>query len=242
MVLAYYKVVLYLAALRLSYQNRLRAGFFVSMNLQTQIRQQQSTVQMLEKLLKAKRCSQVEVDQAKRRLADLEEQVNFKPMMATERPALVAPEPTGRRIEGDEYVSIQADLSKQADQLNRKMADLSNKLHLVPPGAKCPELVRPILQLKTEIEAIWDKKRYLERNRVLPEDPADEPESQPRPATLEDAGRYELAYRKRRLIDQRSKLKRKLADPKAKVGKRHEWETELAQVDLEIQDIEVKLG
>jgi hypothetical protein len=44
-------------------------GFFVLMNLQMQIRQQQSTVQMLEKLRKAKRCNQADIDQAKRRLA-----------------------------------------------------------------------------------------------------------------------------------------------------------------------------
>lgn len=231
------------------------------MNLQIQIRQQQSTVQMLEKLLTAKRCSQAEVDQAKRRLADLQEQVDFKPIVVkpTVVPKVDEPEPIptgestrGRIIEGDEYISLQADLSKQADRLNRKMADLSNKLHLVPPGANCPELVKPILELKAQIEVIWDKKRYLERNRVLPEtapadrsdreEPADDQEPLNLPPTLEDAGRYELAYKKRRLIDQRSKLKRKLADPKAKPGKRYEWEMELAKADLEIQEIEVKLG
>ena len=230
----------------LSYCNRPLPVFFVSMNLQIQIRQQQSTVQMLEKLLKAKRCSQAEVDQAKRRLADLQEQVDFKPIVvkSTVVPKVDEPEPipTGRLIEGDEYNSLQADLSKQADRLNRKMADLSNKLYLVPPGANCPDLVKPILELKAQIESIWDKKRYLERNRFLPEEPADDQEPINLPPTLADAGRYELAYKKRRLTDLRSKLKRKLADPKAKPGKRYEWEMELAKADLEIQEIEVKLG
>lgn len=234
-----------------SYFNRLRAGFFVSMNLQTQIRQQQSTVQMLEKLLRAKRCSQDEVDQAKRRLVDLQAQENFKPLIPPvpqrERvgptPSPV-PQPTGRVLDGDEYLSTQADLSKQADQLNRKMADLSNTLHQVPTTVSCPDLVKPILDLKAQIEAIWDKKRYLERNRFLPDEPADDaPE---RPEILADASRpgearFELAYQKRRLVDLRSKLRRKLADPKAKVGKRHEWETELVQVELKILEIDVKL-
>ncbi len=205
---------------------------------------------MLEKLVKAKRCSQVEVDQAKSRLADLQQQESFKPAYPGLQPAtqwpLVAPAPepvpTGRVLEGDEYISIQADLSRQADLLNRKMADLSNKLHQVPTGANCPELTRPILQLKAEIETVWDKKRYIERNRVLPEEPTPGADQAERPSTLEDAGRFELAYQKRRLIDLRSKLKRKLADPKAKPGKRYEWEQELAKAELEILEIDVKLG
>jgi hypothetical protein len=219
------------------------------MNLQTHIRQQQSTVQMLEKLLRAKRCSQDEVDQAKRRLVDLQEQESFKPLIppVPQRERVgppLAPVPTGRVLDGDEYLSIQADLSKQADQLNRKMAELSNTLHTVPTNVSCPELVKPILELKAQIEAIWDKKRYLERNRFLPETSAgDAPE---RPELLADTSRpgearFELAYQKRRLVDMRSKLRRKLADPKAKLGKKHEWETELMQVELKMLEIDVKL-
>ena len=216
------------------------------MNLQTQIRQQQSTVQMLEKLLRARRCSQDDVDQAKRRLVDLQEQENFKPR-ADKPLAESLPEPPEgsfvrprRVLDGDEYLSTQADLSKQADQLNRKMADLSNTMHTVPTTASCPELVKPILDLKAQIEAIWNKKRYLERNRFLPESPADDaPE---RPEILADTSRFELAYQKRRLVDLRSKLRRKLADPKTKPGKRHEWETELMQVELKMLEIDVKLA
>lgn len=214
------------------------------MNLQTQIRQQQSTVQMLEKLLKAKRCSQTELDQAQRRLIDLQEQENFKPLAVQTTERLTAPEhqPTGRIIDGDEYISIQADLSKEADRLNRKMADLSNKLHLLPVGVSCPELTQQILTLKANIETIWDKKRYLERNRVLPDESTNDDQPDPGlPAPLIDAGRFQLAYEKRRLIDLRSKLKRKLENPKAKPGKVHEWETALAKANLEIQEIELKL-
>lgn len=211
------------------------------MNLQTQISQQQATVRSLEKLLGAKRCTQAELDQAKRRLADLQAQVNFKPVAT---PAVqVEPVATGRRIEGDEYISIQADLSKQADQLNRKMAELSNKLHLVPPTALCPELVKPILSLKADIELIWDKKRYLERNRImLDEATAGDDQDVLPPPTLTDENQFQLAYEKRRLIDKRSKLKKKLENPKASEKKRYEWELELVHVNRGILEIEVKLG
>jgi len=203
---------------------------------------------MLEKLLKAKRTTQADLDQAKRRLADLEEQQHFKPVVATSGNVVEKdePEPRGRVVDGDEYISIQADLSKEADRLNRKMADLSNKLHQVPAGVGCPELTKPILELKAQIEAIWDKKRYLERNRVLPD------ESDPEEDCTADRNRcdhadhspekFELSYQKRRLIDLRSKLRRKLENPKAKPSKRVEWETELTKATLQIDEIEVKLG
>ena len=215
------------------------------MDLGTQIRQQQATVNMLEKLLRAQRVSEQEVDQAKRRLMDLQQQEGFRPVAP--RPERVAEPvpvvaPSGRVIVGDEYVALQAELGQQADRLNRQMAELSNTLHQVPTGVGCPELTRPILALKAQIEAVWDKKRYLERNRTLPEEPVAEVEPQTALGpTLEDAGRFELAYEKRRLIDLRSKLRRKLLDPKAKPGKRHEWQTELVQADLAIQEIELKL-
>ena len=127
--------------------------------------------------------------------------------------------------------------------MNRKMAGLSNNLHQVPTTVNCPELVKPILELKAQIEAVWDKKRYLERNRSLPAELVPEEEPDLLPALVaDDAGKFQLAYLKRRLIDQKSKLKRKLEDPKAKPSKRQEWETELAQCELKIQEIDYKLS
>ena len=84
---------------------------------------------------------------------------------------------------------------------------------------------------------------YLERNRALPAEIVPEEEPDLLPALVaDDAGKFQLAYLKRRLIDQKSKLKRKLEDPKAKPSKRQEWKTELAQCELKIQEIEFKLS
>lgn len=216
------------------------------MNLQTHIRQQQSTVQFLEKMVKARRASVDELEQARRRLADLRGQEEYAPAPAHVPPvALPVPVdvPSGPVLAGDKYAWMQADLSKEADGLNRQMAELSNRLHLVPTTANCPELVKPILALKAQIEAVWDKKRYLERNRALPAEivPEEEPDYLPE-LVADDAGKFQLACIKRRLIDQRSKLKRKMGDPKAKPSKRQEWETELAQCERKIQEIEFKLS
>jgi hypothetical protein len=229
----------------MSFQNRPRAGFFVSMDIPTLIRQQQSTVKMLEKLVGAKRASAEELAKARRRLADLEDQLTFKPLpqlaqvVATPAPV----DPTGLALGDDEYTRLQGELSRDLDKLTKKQAQMSNELQLVPRHLPCADKVRAILALKAEIEALWDKKRYLERNHRLPPDvtPETKPDALP---TLpgNDEARYELAYQKRRLQDQRSKLKRKLDDPKARPSKRQEWEQELAQCELKIHEVEYRLS
>ncbi|MEZ0607858.1 hypothetical protein ACAW74_05040 [Fibrella sp. WM1] len=207
---------------------------------------------MLESLVGARRASQMELDGAKARLADLEAQRDFKPLQEpqprVDQPQAHAPDLEGPTVSGDEYARLQAEMSAEADGLNRKMAGLSNQLYQVPDGVACPELTGPILDLKAQIEVIWDRKRYLERNRRLPDEkpvekrdaelpqlPGDDPDGPPR-------GRYELAYQKRRLIDQKSKLKKKLENPKAKLAKRTEWEQELAACELKIQEMDFKLS
>ncbi|GAB3803425.1 hypothetical protein GCM10028819_33330 [Spirosoma humi] len=216
------------------------------MNLETQISQQQASIRMLEMFVKAGRCTTGELAQAKRRLADLQEQTTFVPIAPrTERvgpasapvPVATGESTLGRQIVGDEYASIQADLSAEANGLNRQMAELSNQLHKIPSDVSCPQLTRQILELKGKIELIWDKKYYLERNHCLPEE-----QSTVEAPTLSDAGAFELAIEKRKLIDKRSKLRRKLINPKAKPGKLLEWETELTQCNLKIQEIEFKLS
>ncbi|CCH00300.1 hypothetical protein FAES_2291 [Fibrella aestuarina BUZ 2] len=217
------------------------------MNLQDLIRQQKATVQMLESLVGARRASQMELDGAKARLADLEAQRDFKPLPSAsprvDQPQAYAPELEGPTLSGDEYARLQAEMSADADRLNRKMAGLSNQLYQVPDGVACPELTGPILDLKAQIEAIWDRKRYLERNRRLPEEKAEASHDAGLPQLPgDDPERYQLAYQKRRLIDQKSKLKKKLANPKAKLGKRAEWERELAECELKIQEMDFKLS
>ncbi len=227
--------------------------------LQQQIQQAQATIQMLEQMVRARRASEQDVQQAKDRLASLLIPERTTPPIPlslkqgegvhrenVDRPVKLVSnvvmepvaEPTGRRIDQDEYLVLQSELSKDADRLNRQMAELSNQLHKVPSNASCGELTRPILTLKAQIEEIWDKKRYLERNRCLPEEADDQEE-----ATEENSPiKYELAYKKRRLIDLRYKLKDKLKNPAAKPGKVQEWREELARTNLEIAEIDITLG
>lgn len=211
-----------------------------------EMKQAAAAVQMLEMMVRSGRAGWNELQQAKDKLTAMQDAVkkatsvnpsNSIGLRAVVTPVVV-PLPQVQIIGEDELLSIQAGLSKVADRLNRQMAELSNKLADVPDGTPCPELCRMILGIKDEIETIWDKKRYLERNRCLPEE---EPGAM---AAMQETSpeKFELAYQKRRLVDFRSKLKKKLEDPKASAAKRHKWETELVQANLEIREIDVKLG
>ncbi len=214
------------------------------MDISTLLLQQQSTVRMLQKLVRANRATPDQLAEAQRRLDDLQQQTTRPPRVDEPvTPLATAPTPVGPPVGDDEYASLQADLGKQADQLQRKIAPLSNQLQQIPPHVACPELTHQILDLVTQREAIWDKKHYLERNRRLPAEPgADQPAIELPELPAEGDGKYKLASEKRRLIDKKSKLNRKLGDPKARPSKKAEWERELAECELKIQEINFQLG
>lgn len=202
--------------------------------LEQQIAQQTQSVRMLEKMVQARRATPDELSQAQERLEQLK---NPPPVIQVVQPD-DEPQPVlGRIVGNDEYLQLQADLSKEADQLSRQMAELSNQLHKVPPGVACPEIVGPILTLKAQIETIWDQKRYLERNKCLPPEP-----EETQTTTENSPAKFELAYRKRRLVDLRSKLNRKMDDPKAKPAKVQQWQEELVRTSHEIQEIDIQLA
>ena len=209
--------------------------------LQQQVQQAQATVTMLERMVKARRATDQELTAARERLVALTAPVVsvVTRYRADDEPTPVVdrPEPTGRAVEADEYLELQSELSKDGDRLNRQMAELSNQLHKVPPGQSCAELTRPILALKDQIESIWDKKRYLERNRAVMPDTPDEPETEEN-----SSQKFALSYEKRRLVDLRSKLKKKLQNPAAKPGKVQAWREELQRANLEVAEIDIKLG
>ena len=145
------------------------------------------------------------------------------------------------------YEKRQADLSQQAGQLRKEQAELSNMLHKVPIEQYCEELTSRILDLQERIEVIWDEKKLLERQRngeplpMVAVGEAGSFEVKAAPRKLEDvAEKAVLTVELQRLREKQSKLRKKLEDLGAKPSKRVEWETELAGITSQIEEMVAK--
>ena len=210
---------------------------------QIAIMQQQSAVDMLRTLVKNRRATPNDLEQAERRLAELKEldkaeddldrfkkfstPVDFKTEVLNLRPT--TPQPTPEQLAAPEVMTIGRNLMRQIDELKEQIAEISNKMHLVPEDVPCPELMKEAVSLKKEEEAIWTKYYFLQKNGHLPEVP--EEESEMRSVELLDA-----IDKKKRLVDRRHKLKSKIDNPANTRNKKLElWKDQLTQADLDYQ-------
>lgn len=209
------------------------------------IMQQQSTVDMLKTLVKNKRAKPEALEQAERRLAELQElqepgdnAPEFLPQRALTPPDFkteilhrlpIADPPIHTALPVPEVMTIARNLMKQIDDLKKQIAAISNSMHLVPEDVPCPELMQEAQALKKEEEALWTKYRFLEKNGHLPEVP--EEEEQQRSLELLDA-----IDKKKKLIDKRYKLRIRIENPANLRNKRLElWKDELTQAELDYQ-------
>ena len=182
---------------------------------------------MLRVYVACRRVKPQELEAAERRLAELRE---------------IAPAPT-REIQSDPVAAViappahspennllSAELMRQIDDTHRRLAKVCNSMHDVPKNVACPELMAEAIAIKNEEEDLWTQYRYLERNGRLPEETKEEEKlSKERSYELLDA-----IARKKAITEKKSKLKKKLSDPKnAKNKNRTHWEDELTITNLE---------
>ena len=125
-------------------------------------------------------------------------------------------------------------------RLSKDRADLSNMLHTIPKDQPCPELTSRILDIHHNIENLWDKQKFLERNQHDgPDDAIDDQQIVKR--SLESINtKAELTVELQKLREKKSKLKAKLGNPRTGIAKRTEWENALAQVEAEIEEATTK--
>lgn len=139
-------------------------------------------------------------------------------------------------VNGSPFEMRQSTLSQEATRLRKDQSELSNMLHKVSPEQDCPELVDRILGLHHEIEQIWDQKKFLDRNQHDgPANPAHDQLLVERSVAAVES-KAELSVKIQQLREKRSKLKKKLENPKATMASRSKWEIELAQVDAGIEE------
>ena len=206
------------------------------MNLQIEIKQAEASVAGLEIMVSVRRASADELQRAKERLENLKRQLTPTKVISTQIQTIDEP-PIYHKpvIVSEDLQAVLADIHKKIRYQQDQMAELSNQLHLIPKDEPASELVPAILAHKKQIEANWDMVYYIERNNALPE----VPEENTREAIeLSGLEKHELMQMRQRLREKISKLRRKLLDPKAKESKRTEWEVEIRQAEIELQEVE----
>lgn len=199
---------------------------------------------MLRAMVHCGRAKQADLDRAELELLELQNAREL-PKATVYSPAPVEPIPKPVTIPSpsSNHLSQTAAISKEIDRLQRQMADLSNELHNIPETVPCPGLTSQIIALKKQIEDLWTKKHLLDRNRTsAPVATAvDVPTHQASPA--DETLLLQLTHERQRLADKRSKLRKKLTDPKKSVAKNAEWSQDLvkAEFELDAKDVEIQL-
>ncbi len=206
------------------------------------IRQQEAAVEMMRMLVSSKRARPEKLEAAINELNRLKADVAdvSTPLNVTSRKPNVRESPRAaaimRDVDGSPFELRQSALSQEATRLRKDQSELSNMLHKVSPGQDCPELVDKILGLHHEIEQIWDQKKFLDRNQHDgPANPAHDQLLVERSVAAVES-KAELSVKIQQLREKRSKLKKKLENPKAMMASRSKWEIELAQVDAGIEE------
>ncbi|MDQ6479804.1 hypothetical protein [Dyadobacter sp. LHD-138] len=213
--------------------------------MNSKIQQQESAVEMIRQLVNAKRSRPERLEAAINELNRLKSDLvvdgaetapgdTAAPRMSRKVTAIM------KDVNSDIFALKHSALSQEADRLRRDQAELSNMLVKVPPGQPCPDLVNKILELHYKIEAIWDEKKFLDRNQFDgPKNPAHDQQVIERPVQAV-VSKAELSVKLQKCREKRSKLKSKLLNPKASMAARSKWELELVQIEAAIEETEGK--
>lgn len=213
------------------------------------IRQQEAAVEMMRMLVSSKRARPEKLEAAineLNRLRSDETSAVGDRQSAFARPYYGPPKAAVRQspraadimqdVNGSPFEMRQSALSQEATRLRKDQSELSNMLHKVSPEQACPELVDKILGLHQQIENIWDQKKFLSRNQHDgPANPAHDQQVVERSVAAVES-KAELSVKIQQLREKRSKLKKKLENPKATMESRSKWEIEIAQVDAGIEE------
>lgn len=224
------------------------------MTIPEQIRQVESAIKLMTMQLSAGRARPEQLEPLREQLSQLQKKQLVAARQTTApKPTVSAPAagtpavrfPSAPRVGGappvvDSYAERQATLTLEADKLRQEQAKLSNLLHKVPAHQDCYELTSRIVDLQGQIEDLWDEKKFIERNGMDAGGSFREvaPQVAPTARPLGDVQQKAvLTVELQRLREKRSKLARKLENPKSAESKKAEWSTELAKVSSQIDQL-----
>lgn len=221
------------------------------MNLQSEIMQAEASLNLKKLLFRTKRCQKHEVDIA-------EDYLNSLLIDAENIGTMVMPLPTFEasitKIETPivvekvgNYDELQAELSATAKKLSDELGDISNEIvasYKRNPAENVKVLMNAAIAKRAEIETVWDRKKFLERNgylKVVVEENSEEAEK-----VFEE--KLVLAGKRKQIKDQIYKLEKKIADPTKHVKfskvevKTLEWKKELMVLENELETLELKIS
>ena len=213
------------------------------MNLEGRIMQAQMVLSLKKQLFKAKRCTSEELERAEDALTALEqESEGFEEQVVQ----TISETTLSNAKNYDEY---QAELSREATKLSAEQAHISNQI-VAAYQAKAMSaggLMKQAIVLRNQIENIWDKKKYLQRNGSLP--PETSLGAVPEQVESEESRLKRMALQQQRKLikDQIGKLEKKIADPTKHVRyqkaeeKVNEWRKALMICQEELSEINLKL-
>jgi hypothetical protein len=181
------------------------------MNLDTEILQAELALNLKKTLFKANRCTQSEIDQATDHLNTLRlAKQGYPSEQTTQTHITQAPKQAALEVlplVGTPYQETQAALSKQAKQLSDEQAIASNQLvaaYKQDPKQNVYGLMQNALTLRRQVEDVWDKKKFLERNGYLPEEP-----QEPAQSSSEPLEKFEQQQKRKQIKDQILKLEKR---------------------------------
>jgi len=222
------------------------------MNLQSKIMQAEASLSLKKLLFRTKRCQKHEVDIAEDFLNSLlidAETENIgtmvMPLPTFEASITKIETPIVEKV--GNYDELQAELSATAKKLSDELGDISNEIvasYKRNPAENVKVLMNAAIAKRAEIETVWDKKKFLERDgylKVVVEENSEESEK-----VFEE--KLVLAGKRKQIKDQIYKLEKKIADPTKHVKfnkvevKTLEWQKELMVLENELETLELKIS
>jgi hypothetical protein len=201
------------------------------MGIEIQINQQQTNVKMLETFFRLGRCSIDDLNYERDKLKKLELEFDFVKQVKDVLPQKQIKAPV---VVNTKTTSIKQHLLQDIRKLRTNQAEISNQLGGVPNNKNCQHLTSQSIAYTFEIEKLWTKYRYLEKNGVLPEENNQIEEEK-------SVELLRLEAERKKFSEERSKLKKKIAEIGNTEKLQEKWVARKYVVDGIIQDLDGKI-
>jgi hypothetical protein len=201
------------------------------MGIDIKINQQRTNVKMLETFFRLGRCSIDDLNYEREKLKRLELEIDIVKQVKEVLPQKQIKAPI---VVNTKTTPIKQEILQEIRKLRTNQAEVCNQLGDIPKNENCQYLTRQAIAYTFEIEKLWTKYRYLEKNGVLPEENNEIEEEK-------SVELLRLEAERKKFSEERSKLKKKIAEVGNTEKLREKWVARKYVVDGIIQDLDGKI-